>query len=84
MASSSLALESSNPITVYSVTFTNLTAGLASASMRTITGNVLIASIRVQANSSLVVDIPFLADRGLRVVGSGSSLRITVCHSSSG
>lgn len=48
------------------------------------TDNTTLMSIRVTANTTVAIDIPFLADNGLKVVIPAADVTVTVFHSHPG
>lgn len=83
--SSDVQIESGSPITVFGIVIANQSLNPQDIEIDDANG-VRLIPVAVPANSSVVIDIPFLADNGLSIdsLADGTEVFITVFHSHPG
>ncbi len=77
------AVESEQTIIVYGIVCANTTSSAETVLIEEGDGSTVIQTIQVPANSTVVHNIPFLADNGLNVT-PGANTSVTVYHSKGG
>lgn len=81
--SADTAIESGGTITVYGIVCANTSGSAETVLIEENDGSTVIQTIQVGANSTEKVNIPFLADQGVKVT-PGANTSVTVYHSKAG
>jgi len=82
-AAADTAIESEHTIIVYGIVCANTSGSAETVLIEEDDGSTLIQTIEVGANSTVIFNIPFLADNGLNVT-PGANTSVTVYHSKGG
>jgi len=89
LSTTPLTLQSSEPIKIYSICISTAAGGAGGGTGETTTvtsadGNTTIFTTILSGRVFFNIDIPFIADAGLRITASGDDTQVTVTHSHPG
>lgn len=82
--SGTTVIEGGNPVRVWGIVFSHETGSNTTVDVRESGTTTVIFSVRVAANSVVVNDVMWIADKGLDIVSTSANMNVTVFHSQPG